>query len=238
MGEIADRVRQELDRRMVHIKGRARTAYTHRLSGLAICAECGSFMATRIDGNYRGLYCPASKGRPTLPKCNHRRVVSERKISARINEFLSQMLEAQTTEIFNGKPSDVPDIQARLVLLNDEIGEMEEKVRLLIRKQLLAGKDIQDIYKEELDKLNQQLGNMKEARNRLKGESLATQTSTSSQQATLGELAKLTLERLWRQESRKINQMLHRIFGKRRLVILNGEIIRIAEVNRPQRRRR
>jgi len=80
--------------------------------------------------------------------------------------------------------------------------------------------------------------NMREARERLKGESLAEQTSTSSQQATLEELAKLTLENFWSQESRKINQMLHRIFGKRRLVILNGEIIEIAEVNRPQRRRR
>lgn len=237
-GDLADRVRQELDRRKVHMKGKANTSYTHRLSGLAICAECGSFMATRIDGNYRGLYCPASKGRPTLPKCNHRRVVSERKISARINEFLSQMLEQQTTEIFDGKPSDVPDIQARLVLLNDEIGEMEDKVRLLIRKQLTAGEQIQDIYQEELDKLNGQLQNMREARERLKGESLAETNSTSSQQATLEELAKLTLENFWRQESRKINQMLHRIFGKRRLVILNGEIIGIAEVNRPQRRRR
>jgi len=165
-------------------------------------------------------------------------VVSERKISARITEFLSQMLEQQTTHIFNGKSSDVPDIQARIVLLDDEIGEIEDKVRLLIHKQLTAGEQIQDIYEEELDKLNGQLQNMREARERLKGESLAEQTSTSSQQATLEDLAKLTLENFWCQESRKINQMLHRIFGKRRLVILNGEIIGVAEVNRIQRRRK
>ncbi len=224
---------------MVHIKGRARTAYTHRLSGLAICAECGSFMATRVDGNYRGLCCPASKGRPTLPKCNHRRTVSERKIIARINEFLVQMLEEQTTEIFNGNSSsNVPDIQARIVLLTDEIADLEDKVRLLIRKQMMAGKDIQDIYEEELEKLNQQLGNMKEARIRLKGESLAVSTSTSNQQATLEELAELTLERFWHQESREINQMLHRVMGNRRLVILNGEVIGVAKVNRNQRRRK
>jgi methanogenic corrinoid protein MtbC1 len=158
---------------------------------------------------------------------------------ARINEFLAQMLDEQTTEIFNGKSSsDVPDILARIVLLSDEIVDLEDKVRLLIRKQLAAGKDIQDIYEEELEKLNQQLGNMKEARDRLKGESLATQTSTSNQQATLEELAELTLERFWHQESRKINQMLNRIMGKCRLVILNGEVIGVSEVNRNQRRRK
>ena len=87
-------------------------------------------------------------------------------------------------------------------------------------------------------RLNQQLGNMKEARIRLKGESLAVSTSTSNQQATLEELAELTLERFWHQESREINQMLHRIMGNRRLVILNGEVIGVAEVNRNQRRRK
>lgn len=237
-GELADRVRHELNRRSTHIRGRASSSYTHRLSGLAICAECGSFMATRIDGTYRGLYCPASKGRPALPKCSHRRVVSERKIIARINEFLTQMLEQQTTEIFNSQPNDVPDIQARLALLNDEIRELEDKVRVLIRRQLAAGDAIQDIYEEELDKYNNQIQNMRDARDRLKGESLAVQNSTSNQQVTLDELAQLTLDNFWRQESRKINQMLHRIFGKRRLVILNGEVIGVAEVNRVQRRRK
>lgn len=236
-GELGDRIRHELDRRAVHIKGSARTAYTHRLSGLAICAECGSFMATRVDGSYLGLYCPASKGRPALPKCSHRRVVSERKIIARIDEFVKQMLREKTTDIFNSSQPETAHAQERIVLLDEEIAEVEDKIRALIRKQITAGDDIQYIYDEELDKLNVQLKAMKEARTRLQGESLAAQTTTSNQQVTLEELAKLTLEKFWHQESRKINQMLHRIMGKRRLVIRNGEIIGVAEVNRTQRRR-
>jgi hypothetical protein len=163
--------------------------------------------------------------------------MSERKVIARINEFLTQMLEQQTTEIFNNQPDDVPDIQARLALLNDEIKKLEDKVRVLIRRQLAAGDAIQDIYEEELDKYNNQIQNMRDARDRLKGESLAVQNTTSNQQVTLDELAQLTLDNFWRQESRRINQMLHHIFGKRRLVILNGEVIGVAEVNRVQRRR-
>ena len=236
-GDIADRVRQELDRRAVHIRGRSRPSYTHKLSGLAVCGECGSFMGTRVDKSYLGLYCPASKGRPTLPKCGHRRVVSEHKIVARINEFLGQMLRENTTDIFDGKQPETQHVQERIVLLEEEIADAEDKIRSLIRKQITAGEDIQYIYDEELDKLNIQLKMMKDAQTRLKGESLAVQTSTSNQQVTLEELAELTLERFWRQESRTINQMLHRIMGKRRLVILDGEIIGVAEVNRVQRRR-
>ncbi len=237
-GELADRIRQELDRRVVHIKGRARTAYTHRLSGLAICSECGSFMATRVDGSYLGLYCPASKGRPALPKCGHRRVVSERKIIARMDEFLKQMLRENTTDIFNSSQPETSHAHERIALLDEEIAEVEDKIRALIRKQITAGEDIQYIYDEELDKLNVQLKTMKEARTRLQGESLAAQTSTSNQQVTLEELAKLTLEKFWHQESRKINPMLHRIMGKRRLIILNDEIFGVAEIHRVQRQRR
>lgn len=235
-GEIADRIRQELDRRMVHIKGRARTAYTHRLSGIAVCGACGCFMSTRVDGTYLGLYCPASKGRPKLPHCNHRQVLSERKVIARLDAFLRQMLQEQTTDIFAQARPDTSHVQERITQIQQEIVDTEGRIRALIHKQIAASEDIQYIYDGEMEKLQAHLKAMKDANALLQGESLAVQTTTSNQQATLEELAELTLERFWRQERRKVNQMLHRIMGKRRLVILNGEIIGVAEITRNQRR--
>ena len=72
---------------------------------------------------------------------------------------------------------------------------------------------------------------------RLQGELLTTQQLTAVQQATLEELADLTLEKFWLQESRVIHQMLHRIMGHRRVVILNKEVIGVVVSNRVQRRR-
>ncbi|MBK9748673.1 MAG: hypothetical protein IPO91_18105 [Chloroflexi bacterium] len=89
---------------------------------------------------------------------------------------------------------------------------------------------------EEIGKLSDQLKVMREARNRLQGEALAVQHNSAVQQATLEELANLTLERFWQQESRYINQMLHRLMGKRRLVLLSGAVVGVVEVNRKQRR--
>jgi hypothetical protein len=78
---------------------------------------------------------------------------------------------------------------------------------------------------------------MKDGLSRLQGESLAAQQTTAVQQATLEELADLTLEKFWLQDSRVINQMLHCIMGNGRLVILNKEVIGVAISHRTQRRR-
>ena len=236
-GELADRIRYELDRRSEVMRGNAIPSYTHRLSGLAICGECGSFMSTWSSKGYRSLRCPASKGRPGLPKCNNRSVMSERRIMARIDGFLRQMLQENTTDIFDDTEPDTPRLQERIASLGGEIEELEEQARSLIHKQLSATENIQKFYDEELEKIGLQLKHMKNALGRMQGETLAAQQTTVVQQATLEELADLTLEGFWLQESRVINQMLHRIMGNRRLVILNREMIGVAVSHRVQRKR-
>ncbi len=51
------------------------------------------------------------------------------------------------------------------------------------------------------------------------------------------EIAALELEAFWKQESRYINQVLHRLMDKKRFLLLDGEIIGIAEIDRRQRTR-
>ena len=236
-GELADRVRQELDRRSEHIRGRAKPDVTHTLSGLVICGECGSFMSVFADPNsrYRGLFCPASKGKATIRhSCSNRGVTNQRPILERLNRYLEQMLRENTTDIFTDQVSDVPKLQQRVARLDADIAKVEDQVRTAIRKQLTAREEVQHIFDEEIEKLSDQLKVMREARGSLHGEALATQHKTAVQQATLEELASLTLERFWQQESRIINQTLHRLMGKRRLVLLGGEIQGAVEVKRRQ----
>lgn len=237
-GELADRIRGELERRR-SISGNASPKYTHRFSGLAICGECGHFMATHTQKNssYRGLYCGMTKNRPrNRTVCSNRGVTNERRIIKLMDGFLRQMLEENTTDIFDDTESNTPSLQERIARLEADIDDLEEKARAVIRKQLNAAEDIQRLYDEELDKIGRQLRNMKDAVSRLQGESLNTQENTAVQQATLKELADLTLEKFWQQESRVINQMLHRLMGKRRLVILKKEVIGVVVSNRVQRK--
>src|SRR5690606_13376034 len=68
-GELADLVRTEIKRRSETVRGNSDPQRTHRFSGLGICVECGSFLATFVNDGYRGLICPAGKVKfsPKLP---------------------------------------------------------------------------------------------------------------------------------------------------------------------------
>jgi hypothetical protein len=68
---------------------------------------------------------------------------------------------------------------------------------------------------------------MKVTRDTLLSKVVETQKSSLSEQMTLQELAELSLEAFWKQESRYINQVLYRLLGKKR-------IIGVAKINRWQ----
>jgi hypothetical protein len=148
------------------------------------------------------------------------------------------MLERQSTDVFS-KPEmeQHEDIEDRVEQLDREIAALELEARSLIRQQMKAGSELQSIYQEELAQINTRLKNMKVTRSTLKSKVAATERTTEIQQATLRELAELSLEAFWKQESRYINQVLHRLMGKKRFLLLDGEIIGVAEINRRQRTR-
>ncbi|MGJ3239928.1 MAG: hypothetical protein ACFE0Q_14550 [Anaerolineae bacterium] len=113
---------------------------------------------------------------------------------------------------------------------------LELEARSLIRQQAKAGAELQEIYQEELAQINMRLKNMKVTRDALQSKVTSKEATTDLQQSTLKEIAEMLLEAFWKQESRYINQVLHRLLGKKRLLLLDGEIIGVAEVSRPQRR--
>jgi hypothetical protein len=76
---------------------------------------------------------------------------------------------------------------------------------------------------------------MKVTRDNLQVKQAVVQQTTALQDATLDEIAAMSLEAFWQQESRYINQVLHRLMGKKRFLLLDGEIIGVAEVTRRQR---
>ena len=238
-GELAERIKAEIRRRSNSVRGNTSPKLIHRFSGLGVCAECGSFWATHVkkSKSYRGAICPASKARSNaLPKCSNKRIMSEKRLIALMNDYLKQMLERNSTDVFNAPDSKQMDHQSRIESLCREIEALELEARQLIREQAKAGTELQGIYQEELAQINTRLKNMKVTRDALQAKAVETQQTTAVQQATLEELAAMSLEAFWKQESRYINQTLHRLRGKKRFLLLDGEIIGVAELNRRQRK--
>jgi len=238
-GETADRIKAEIRRRSESVRGSTTPHSTQRFAGLGICAECGSFWATYVNKGYRGIRCPAVfSSRTFAPDCDNRGMHNEKRLVETVNGYLQQMLERQSTDVFSESDTDPrEDIEDRIEQLEQEITALELEARNLIRQQMKAGSELQSIYQEELAQINTRLKNMKVTRNTLKSKAAATERTTELQQATLQELAELSLEAFWKQKSRYINQVLHRLMGKKRFLLLDGEIIGVAEINRRQRTR-
>lgn len=237
-GALADLIKAEVKRRSETVRGNSDPARTHRFSGLGVCAECSSFLATFVNHGYRGLICPAGKVKfsPKRPECSNGKIINERQVIARMNDYLQQMLEQNSTDVFTTERNGEKLAHERLEQLATDIALLEEQARTLIRRQASAGEDLQTLYDEELSQINTRLRNMRATRVGLQAQSVADLQAETLQQASLEELASMTLEAFWKQESRYINQMLHRLMGKKRLIGLKGEIVGVAEVNRRQRR--
>jgi hypothetical protein len=238
-GELVDRIKAEIRRRSNSVRGSTNPKNTHRFSGLGVCAECGSFWSTQVkqSADYRGVICPASKARSSaLPRCSNKRIMNEKQLITLMNDYLRQMLERNSTDVFNAPATEQHNHQSRIERLGREIEALELEARHLIREQAKAGTELQAIYQEELAQINTRLKNMKVTRDALQAKVVETQQTTAVQQATLKELAVMSLEAFWKQESRYINQTLHRLLGKKRFLLLDGEIIGVAELNRRQRK--
>lgn len=237
-GELAEKVKAEIRRRSETVRGGTDPQNTHRFSGLGVCAKCGSFWATHVQKkkNYRGLLCPAAKSNsPILPDCENTRIMTEKRMVKLMNGYLKQMLQRQSTDIFNEDNTLKQEYQSRVEELDREIAELEVEARTLIREQAKAGAELRKIYQEELTQINTRLKNMKLTRDTMQSKMTVKKKKSVVQEATLQELADLSLEAFWNQESRYINQILHRLLGKKRFLLLDGEIIGVAEVNRRQR---
>ncbi|HRL11423.1 MAG TPA: recombinase family protein [Aggregatilineales bacterium] len=237
-GELAERVKAEIRRRSEAAHGNMDPRHTHRFSGLGVCAECGSYWATHVKKSkkYRGVLCPAAKAfSQTRPKCSNRRILNEKRLIALVNGYLKQMLERNSTDVFREPDSQQTRQQSRIETLGREIDALELEARGLIREQARAGTELQALYQEELAQINVRLKNMKVTRDNLQVKQAVVQQTTALQDATLDEIAAMSLEAFWQQESRYINQVLHRLMGKKRFLLLDGEIIGVAEVTRRQR---
>lgn len=235
-GEQAELVKAELRRRSQSVRGRTSSKKTQRFSGLGVCAECGSFWNAQVNGNYRGVRCPAVySSRTFMPDCNNRGICNEKKIVALLSDYLHEMLKTRSTDVFKQPNTGEASVKARLKDLEREMTALEEQARTLIRKQASAGDAIRSLYDEELAEISNRLENMEVTRSRLEDKAKEAEKTLPIETATLDELAAMSIEAFWKQESRYINQVLHRLMGKKRLLLLDGEIIGVAEVDRPQR---
>lgn len=238
IGELAERIKSELMRRSDVVKGNATPHSTHRFTGLVLCQQCNTFMATHVDHNpnknYRGLICKRATSNRFGKPCGSSKIVNEKKVIAFLDPMLRAMIARQTPHVFEDA-ADVANTQARLDALRLDIATLEEQARVLIREQMRAATSLQTFYRDELEKVDARLTLMRTTEAALEREIARVQHTTSSQTRGLKAIEDMGVDAFWQQDSRVINQLLHRVLGARRLVAVGGEIVGAVNSKKTQR---
>lgn len=235
-GELAERIKAEFRRRQ-SLVGSARPQNTRKFSGMLVCGECYHYLVTMRTGKQQyGLRCMSHYNvSATRPDCSQHFWVHEKKIQAWINARLETLLEVEDWSAFLDL-SIADDIPRTLQQLADEIRVIEGQIDTLITEQSLAPSAAQPRYRQRIETLANQLGDLQQRQNTTLHQSTHQSQTTRDRERTLDELRQMTLAGFWKLSDREIHQHLHALFGNRRLLVLDGQIVFTVDAPKYKRR--
>lgn len=229
-GELAERLREELDRRK-KLRGRAKGDTPYIFSGLLLCVGCRKLMS----GNTRK---PSKKWKAKVPILYYRCVSqwSQRRrhndqsiVCPAVKNTISTktlMIEvgAILEAIIGGQMGALtpPDNAQAIRLLLLEIERTEESIRDLINRQAAARASVRDMYDAQINALGDALDKQRERLRQLQ----AARPERNEQ--ALEKLRQLGVKGLWRMEPHRANQLLKVLMGKARFLIREGHVIGVS----------
>lgn len=225
--------------------GKASPNRTHRFSGLFVCGECGSGMGTYSRYQHRGrpvqqlgLRCNMMYQKPRNEVfCHQKGYVPYREIQAYLDARLRELLDGTSPDIFEDEVAPSVEAQRRVAAAQAELSELEARIGKLIYEQSAAPEAAQSYYRKQIGELSGRTEILRAQLAQLERKAASATHESVLQAATVTELRALTLAAFWQQPDKYINQMLHRLFGSRQLVILDRHIVGVTERRRQRRRR-
>jgi hypothetical protein len=218
-GELAAQLRGELARRLSY---RPNNHYrTHRFSGLLICDHC-RYAYVWAGSKSRGYNCESKFRITATTRCPRKWYINENRVEAWITPYLVEMLRRQQPDLL-AHGSDAPDT-GRIAAVEADITKVEGQIKRLISKQATAPDNLADLYDEQLAGLSRQLDALRRAL--AEAQRVASQFDLADVTTAFHELEVYgTVEALWAADGGTVNQLLHRLMGKRRMVVRDGQII-------------
>lgn len=220
-GEQGARVRAEMRRRFAIIAGGTRPAATYWATGLFVCGACGYQMA-RYGAAY--LKCMSHWAQsPTRPDCDQRRALRLDVARAAVDALLRQALAAPDAAW--GVPDDPPATD-RATALRDALATIEGQIARLIARQAAAD-DVADLYQAQIDALAAQRTQVRARLVAAEADAAAVAVEGAARDQALDELR--AAPDLWTLPETTLNQLLHRLMGRRRFLALDGEVVGVGD---------
>lgn len=228
-GELADKIKSELRRRETISKGRAKPSETKPFSGLLICGECGYNLTYSAKGSWEAWRCMSRWEKSFKRTTCTQTSISLKKIRAYIDDRLRQMLEAETIQhFFPDQKLEKQKNHQRVREIRKNIQTIEKTLRrIILDKAKSDDANLLSIYESEIENHIVKLNMMKKQLKQL--ENLVERDDTTIQQRAYEDIAQMSVDVFWQQENTYINQILHRLIGRKRFVVLNGEFVGIVD---------
>lgn len=226
-GALADSVRAELQRRETVARGRSSSRHAGRFTGLLICAECTYYYGYERKGKYVYLYCGARNvGTYRSRPCGQTKGVSEAQVQRFLNALLERALDAGALEAALALPE--PDDRAaadRAERIAQELADLESQAQRLVVKQTSAPEALSHVYDAEITRVGERYTILRAALQQAEHSRRRAEQESAQERQALAELSGMGLPVFWEQPDNTINQLLHRIFGNRRLAVADGQIL-------------
>lgn len=231
-GDDAALVIAELHRRQ-RLKGNSRPYRAHMFAGLCYCARCGYAMATHVPTAHgkhwhRTIRCSSRFKSNTRAVCDNKASIRYDVIQQSVSILLHNWLNNTSNEF-------QPDVRTTLLPgLQTQQMKLQARINALIRTQSELPEDaprtIRQAYQAEMLKLGSEMDELAHRVRRAEQEEAHWQTQQARQQQAAERLRALPLETLWSLPENEINQILHSVFDTWKLIIEDGEIIKVAQV--------
>jgi uncharacterized protein YchJ len=231
-GDLAIKLRAELIRRITSRPRQHRN--THHFSGLLVCGRCGFTMAYHDTGKNIYYECGSKYVASERARCTRKWLIRESEVKAWMNEALRLMIESNHPYLL-ADPNNEALGETRLQSYYKDLEQIETQIRRIIEKQAHAPESVSSLYDDQIEAFATQ-------REKL----LATIQTTEQKQQLVNqgdinlayrELTTYeTLEHFWQDDPGVINQLLHRLMGKRRLAIRDRKVVGTVEYRRRSHR--
>lgn len=225
-GVQLERIIAELRRRETLYKGSSRAYRSSRYAGLFVCGECGrtmTFMKARNNRyNYYDYYrCDAwARGLDRSQMCTQRKYVPMPALDAYMRELLERIARDGLPAITPEADSVFDERQRQRVIADIESAETVLGNLIIAQARMPSATSV--YYDEQISTVAGQLENLRGELRRLND---LAQSDTALRTQAVAELRQAPLEAFWHQDDTTINRLLHRIFGRNRLVVLGGEVV-------------
>lgn len=237
-GDIGQRLKDEMRRRMVALRGTAHPRSITKFAGLISCDECGRSVARGYTSKYPGsdTYRCATHYAPKLGiPCSQSLMISERKICAWVDKLLIQLIEDRDYSLLIPQEGDATRDYDHLTAC---LSEAETRLNRLIDGQSRAPATVFDHYSAQIETVAQEIAGYRRGLLTLEGQMHQGSAYREAIDQAIQPMRAVLPQGLWTLPIHEINQFLFNVLGPWTLSLREGEIVGFQERRRKKERQK